>query len=400
MKHLLDSSFVFSTKQDPDYKIKGARDPLGFQMVWSQVGKGLVKHLSTVSNSLCDFQTLLYFHHFLNKYGGNGDVDVLHFFYKFEQASAFARKLHIKNDVSFNGANYVNNTLSEKPETLTFSTKQEHTLLSNQKTYGIWGKYSRPYNDMRLNELDDTNSVMEGLENKTNLVDELAELIKKLIHEPVVTVHTDELKGLAELYETITPPDEKRFFRENLLRTPNGKHLQNEFYELLLKNKDLAKGTNFNTKLFCQTLLEKDTTEAFKEVVREIYNSEEVLFSLSSIFRYIQTKAVWTFEELCEDPFFKKFNNRVDYSFKDQELNELNGFFSSGDILKTIENLIERNNAVCARRSKSEWIRIEMDKKIRVYYRDGARENKPGSYDNSYFISAYLNLFSQIEGVS
>ena len=36
-----------------------------------------------------------------------------------------------------------------------FSTKQKHTLLSNQKTYGIWGKYSRPYNDIRHNELEE-----------------------------------------------------------------------------------------------------------------------------------------------------------------------------------------------------------------------------------------------------
>ncbi len=48
----------FITEQDPNYSIKGSRDPLGFQVVWQAAGRKLIPNLSTVSGSIKDFQIL------------------------------------------------------------------------------------------------------------------------------------------------------------------------------------------------------------------------------------------------------------------------------------------------------------------------------------------------------
>lgn len=396
MSFILDSSMIFTTSPDPDYKIKGSRDPLGFQMVWSQVGKGLIKYLSTVSSNLRDFQTLLYFHYFNEKYENKKD-NTLNFFFKFEQASAFARKIWM-NDGSFNGANYVSDYQKNEPNTYIFSTKSEHTLLSNQKTYGIWGKYTRPFNDMALNIHDSYYTVMERAEQKTSDSNALNNLIKRLINEQEITVKKEDLKCLAELYERLSS-EEESFFREFVLKTADGTHNQNEFYDLLMKQIIPRQITRFNTIDFTKPLLSlSDASDSFKHAVNEIHHSENVLFRLSSIFRYIQTRSVWKTDELKRDPFFLDFNEPVNYLFseKNNDLNELNGFFSS-DIIETIHNVIRRNKAICDRRSNVAWIQAEGDT-IRVYHREGANENKSESYDNSYFILAYLNLFLQIEG--
>ncbi len=115
---------------DPDYRIKGSRDPLGFQTIWQSLGRTVIKYLSTVSSNLKDFQVLSYAWYF---YGDRDPKYFLNFFFKFEQACGFARGEYLKND-SFNGIDFVRKNLNK--ETFSFSTKNEHTLLSNQKSYG------------------------------------------------------------------------------------------------------------------------------------------------------------------------------------------------------------------------------------------------------------------------
>ena len=51
--------FYFS-EQDPNFRIKGSRDPLGFQTIWQSLGRTVIKYLSTVSSNLKDFQVLSY----------------------------------------------------------------------------------------------------------------------------------------------------------------------------------------------------------------------------------------------------------------------------------------------------------------------------------------------------
>jgi hypothetical protein len=67
----------FFTEQDPNYRIKGSRDPLGFQPIWQSLGRTVVKYLSTVSNNLKDFQVLSYVWYF---YGDRDPKEFLSFF--------------------------------------------------------------------------------------------------------------------------------------------------------------------------------------------------------------------------------------------------------------------------------------------------------------------------------
>jgi hypothetical protein len=67
----------FLTLEDPNAKIKGSRDPLGIVPIWSSFGRYLVTNLTTPSNSLRGFTTLLLGRYFcervIKKIKGVGD---------------------------------------------------------------------------------------------------------------------------------------------------------------------------------------------------------------------------------------------------------------------------------------------------------------------------------------
>ena len=80
----------FITEQDPNYSIKGSRDPLGFQVVWQAAGRKLIPHLSTVSNNIKDFQ-ILSLSYALKKRLSIEDKQFESFFLRFEQMMAYTR---------------------------------------------------------------------------------------------------------------------------------------------------------------------------------------------------------------------------------------------------------------------------------------------------------------------
>ena len=48
----------FFTAQDNDFILKGARDPLGFQIIWQNTARQLIPYLNTVCGNLRDWQIL------------------------------------------------------------------------------------------------------------------------------------------------------------------------------------------------------------------------------------------------------------------------------------------------------------------------------------------------------
>ena len=49
----------FFTALDPDARIKGSCDPLGFELLWTALGRDIVGNLTTVTRSVRQFSTLL-----------------------------------------------------------------------------------------------------------------------------------------------------------------------------------------------------------------------------------------------------------------------------------------------------------------------------------------------------
>src|SRR3954465_8035498 len=82
----------FLTEIDPQAAVKGSRDPLGVQPIWSRMGRHVVGNLTTVTTSLRSFTTLILGYYFAERIAdeeqGDGDLAA---FLRWEQLAAYAR---------------------------------------------------------------------------------------------------------------------------------------------------------------------------------------------------------------------------------------------------------------------------------------------------------------------
>ncbi len=141
----------FLTEIDPRAAIKGSRDPLGLQPIWTRFGRGVVGNLTTVTTSLRGFTTLLiglYFVDELIASGRQSEEDRAALFMKFEQLAGYSRfaygRLHAEDDEDAEGLRGITRIAKRLAESkrVRISADRKHQILSNQKTYGIWGLFT------------------------------------------------------------------------------------------------------------------------------------------------------------------------------------------------------------------------------------------------------------------
>ncbi len=380
----------FLTEQDPNFRIKGSRDPLGFQPIWQALGRTVIKHLSTVSNNIKDFQVLSYAWYF---YDDRDPKDFLNFFYKFEQACGFARGEYIKDD-AFNGIDFVRKNLAKG--LFTFSTRNQDTLLSNQKSYGIHGKYNRPFSEMKIKEQDDFKSVIEGaLRSKVHYL-ELEGKVKRLLEEDIVRMGKDDIKIFADILTTLSE-GEKEFFQKLILKV-EGNHVQNELFELLYEFPALINVDSFNLFSFIDSVSEKNITEQLKLNLTEITNSEHVLLPYVYLFKTIQSSPLWTEEEITSKEIFNSFPKSMNYSFSNPVIDQLNIDFDKSPYEIAVA-AVDRNKDVSDRRGNAAWIKKEYNK-LMVCYADGGREtnefDSDVAFEHNYFLPSYISMYKQI----
>jgi hypothetical protein len=138
----------FFTLLDPHAKIKGSRDPLGLQPIWTHFGRRVVRNLTTVTTSVRGFTTLLLGLYFAERVVEDHNVDASRFadlFLQFEQLAAYSRvACSIDPDQydedEIRGIQRVKKNLASKK--IIISARQGNQILANQKTYGLWGLYS------------------------------------------------------------------------------------------------------------------------------------------------------------------------------------------------------------------------------------------------------------------
>jgi len=133
----------FFTDIDSRIAVKGSRNPLGIQPLWTQLGRHVVGNLTTVSTSIRDFTTLIVGLWFVERVADiapkKSEVDT---FLQWEQLAAYAR-VAVNEEGSIRGIERVSRALEEK-EKIVISAERAYQILADQKTYGLWGLYRGP----------------------------------------------------------------------------------------------------------------------------------------------------------------------------------------------------------------------------------------------------------------
>jgi hypothetical protein len=159
----------FLTLIDPRAKIKGSRDPLGLQILWTKLGRQVIQNLTTVTTSLRGFSVLLLGLYFAERAIAERQVPperLADLFLKFEQLAAYSRvsvrktqNLDFTED-EIRGIQRVKKNLIAKR--VWISTDPASQILSNQKTYGLWGLYMVAARNSKLVQMESPRLTNEG----------------------------------------------------------------------------------------------------------------------------------------------------------------------------------------------------------------------------------------------
>lgn len=140
-------SAPFLTEVDPRAAIKGSVDPLGAEPIWSRFGRQVVGNLTGQTRAVRQFTTLLLGYYFARRAveeRGVPEEHLLGAFLRFEQLAAYSRCARLDEgggtDDEIRGIRRVRRNLAE--DRVTISAAPAHQILSDQKSYGIWGLYS------------------------------------------------------------------------------------------------------------------------------------------------------------------------------------------------------------------------------------------------------------------
>jgi hypothetical protein len=154
-------STPFLTDLDSRAAIKGSRDPLGVQSIWTRMGRHVVGNLTTVSTSVRDFTVTMLGYYFAERVAEEtGSSDDLNVFLRWEQLAAYARG-GANNDWVFRGTERTKKNWNES-DRVRLGVDSSSLILSDQKTYGLWGLYSVPSRSSGLVEGSPTRLTAEG----------------------------------------------------------------------------------------------------------------------------------------------------------------------------------------------------------------------------------------------
>ena len=133
----------FLTDLDSRAAVKGSRDPLGVQTIWTRFGRHVVGNLTTVTTSVRDFTVLLLGYYFAERLADEGSRETtLQAFLKWEQLASYARA-SVNKDLSFRGTERVQKRLADGGK-VALSADATWAILGDQKNYGLWGLYTVP----------------------------------------------------------------------------------------------------------------------------------------------------------------------------------------------------------------------------------------------------------------
>lgn len=420
------SSLPFLTELDSRAQVKGSRDPLGFVPVWSRFGRRVIGNLTTVSNSVRGFTTLLlgyYFGEQAQERWGASAGTTLDLFLKFEQLAAYCR--HHSKDFEFRGVERVSQKLAQT-SSVKIGAAQDTQILSNQKIYGLWGLFSVPARNSGLLKEEELTLTEEAKEHvKRVLLPSLKrrglkdpDTILELLKQDHPTVH---LEGRHEplataLAGTLRPKvgrEEVAFYEHHLLKggsTNDARRHQQCLAELI---RDLPTNTPFDMKEL-QTMVQAAEKRGWDELsshLDAIGALEPLLVAATQAFALLCSrdgrelasvagelddcwKGGLRFLRLdkleSEVPLLKEGYSEEPAA---RRLLDIAQALSQGDFSQALKLLLDQNEFIMDSRHGAEpWVNLERGR-LKVYFTDeidtlSKKQELRVRWQNTYFLNS------------
>jgi len=426
---------AFLTLEDPNAKIKGSRDPLGIQPVWAAFGRHVVTNLTTQSTSVRGFTILLLGRYFAARLIEDGTVsqeEALNVFLRMEQIGAYIRYVAHKLEGNIRGIERVMTFLEEGRGKVNIQSDRRGMILSDQKTYGLWGLYSVPARTSgmipegsfgvteKAREFIERN-YMPSLESVTN------PLLRLLSRGGTLDTRTKEPVFVALtkiLSETFTPEEIEfygHYLRDGLEVKTTSRERQARFRDLLEANIDLDAQVGRKEVLqLSETAQGVDV--ALAEYLKRITHLEALLAPAAVIFDYILTQSGQRPKDVAAklvkhwgggvpnlDP--SKFREILP-EIRETSTSEISAAvarsheaLTTGNYEEAVFAVMDWNTKVMVVRNAAPWARLAEDGRIDVRYRGIERllpdaDDLPMLWHNSYFIDSLKSVTRQLRNGS
>jgi hypothetical protein len=380
----------FFTALDTDARINGSRDPLGFETIWTALGREIIGNLTTVTRSVRQFSTLLYGFHFANlatESSQDHDENFLPSFLRFEQLAGYARFWHhgeesVGRDIR--GIRAVRRNVGEfqqRQRDLWLSGKREWLILSDQKTYGLYGMFRMAaHKSGLLDRVDDKRlsagakdfivSQLQSIDQKTQnqLLQHIARDTRiDLAHSPVV-------EAVAALLAPELTDAERDFYGAHLVRgsrllepMPVQQQLWTCIEALNTRSNAIGWDREFDMPEL-HACIEHAKTQGFHELADKLdrtRRAEELLGNAAILYDFLLTRNQQTLSHVAEE-MLKELNAgyawlNVDdlkpaFGESGERLVRLANELACGDYPAACRTLIQQNETVMRHRGGSAWM--------------------------------------------
>ena len=421
----------FITLEDPNAKIKGSRDPLGVQPIWSAFGRHVVTNLTTQSTSIRGFTVLLlgrYFAADLFDRGMATREDALDIFLRMEQVGAYVRYVAHSVKGEIRGIERVQRFADEQRGNVIIAADRKGMILSDQKVYGLWGLYSVPARTSGLipdGALDVMPEAREFIERHyISRLNGSAGKLRKLLAQGGNLRTKDGDPSFAAL----TPILDPRFSAEEV-----------EFYGSFLRDGHHVVGADVGRQARFRQLLESDSElgaltgraeilrlakrarpqdEGLSVSLERIAHLEAFLAPAAALFQHLlgrHGQQVTTVAEEIRSVWGSSVPNLDRVAFGDllseiqststgaagSPMSQVHAALYKGDFETAIHGLLSWNEVVTKIRGGAPWARIGDGGRLDVRYRGTERllpdkDNLPALWTNSYFIDALKSMTQQL----
>jgi len=417
----------FLTALDSRAKIKGSRDPLGLQPLWTRLGRQVVHNLTTVTASLREFTVHLLGMELVRRaaeHSSSTSIGLDSFFLKWEQLAAYSRYVINGEQQGIRGIDRVRERAASGR--VRISADQRSQILSDQRVYGLWGLYtvasrSSGWLERERNALTpDAHKFVEMA--YIAPLGRSAERIRDFLcgereFEPRRRDH-DLAKCIARLLGPSLTSDEQGFYYRHLLAAGGPGFPQ----ELLWKKMR----TKLNNESFSLAELrgiigrcKSDDDADLRHRPERIEHIEAVIGPARILFGYLLARdgqrvsdvvkdidGVWgkTFRHVDAEKVREALNSIECDDATRSRLQSLAASWRVDDYRAVLDRLLEQNAAVMHERGGAPWVRLR-DGKLDVRFRADRNALPPRNeldryWLNSYFLDSLKSIGRQIEGGS
>lgn len=438
----------FLTDLDPRAAIKGSRDPLGFQPIWTYFGRQVVSNLTTVTRSVRNFTTLLLGFYFAeNAVAGADDEERqrLKSFLRFEQLAAYSRFAYGKTGSTSEsplGILRVRQRSREGSEGVTISEKGEHQILSSQTMYGIWGLYRVAATQSGLLVQDQDRLSPQALEFvESEYITRLKGAIGRSGQDILKFLKSDgaesfEPQGkdrrigesLSSVMSATLTQTERSFYMKTLVCGDDvensDSHIQRQLWRMI-EEVNTSSGPMWNEEFDARELelvLERARAKGHDDLAKklaEIQVLEPVLAAANRCFGFLLRRGDSSLDQAVEG-VRKTWGTKLDHIVADdvswlqpqidaisrngsgKRVSDLARSLSEGDYENVIKLALRQNADVMKERKGAPWVAIEQGT-IKVKQVEGSgnlpsRDDLPYLWDNPYFINSLKSVGRTVTG--